>query len=55
MTMNPFGRSQELGPKLFEPDAQGITGKLAFDACGEMTAPVMGFLQRWAGMKLPLK
>ena len=54
MTMNPFGRSQELGPKLFEPDAQGITGKLAFDANGEMKAPAMTFSHYLAGKKVPL-
>ena len=54
MTMNPFGRSQEPGPKLFAADAQGITGRLAFDAHGEMKAPAMTFSHYVAGKKVPL-
>ena len=41
-------------PKLFEIDAQGITGKLAFDANGEMKAPAMTFSHYLAGKKVPL-
>lgn len=41
-------------PKLFEIDAQGITGKLAFDANGEMKAPAMTFSHYLAGKKMPL-
>ena len=41
-------------PKLFEIDAQGITGKLAFDASVEMKAPAMSFSHYVAGKKVPL-
>ena len=41
-------------PMLFEIDAQGITGKLAFDANGEMKSPAMTFSHYLAGKKVPL-
>ena len=40
--------------RLFEIDLQGITGKLAFDANGEMRAPAMTFSHYVAGKKVPL-
>ena len=40
-------------PRLFEIDAQGITGRLAFDANGEMKSPAMTFFHYVAGKKTP--
>ncbi|WP_088284717.1 branched-chain amino acid ABC transporter substrate-binding protein [Ideonella sp. A 288] len=42
------------GPRLFEIDVQGVTGKLAFDATGEMKVPAMTFSQYIAGKKTPM-
>ncbi len=42
------------GPKLFEIDAQGVTGRLAFDAQGEMKNPALTFSRFVNGKKTPL-
>ena len=39
---------------LFEIDAPGITGKLAFDANGELKAPAMTFSRYVEGKKQPM-
>jgi branched-chain amino acid transport system substrate-binding protein len=41
-------------PRLFEIDAQGVTGRLAFDANGEMKNPAMTVSHYPDGKKLPL-
>jgi branched-chain amino acid transport system substrate-binding protein len=40
--------------KLFEVDVQGLTGRLAFDASGELKNPALSFSHYPRGMKTPL-
>lgn len=42
------------GPKLFTIDAQGVTGRLAFDTQGEMKNPALTFSRFVDGKKTPL-
>jgi len=42
------------GPKLFTIDTQGVTGRLAFDARGEMKSPALTFSRFVDGKKTPL-